>query len=75
MVIKWGAEKGKTIEQQFLSVPDNLPIKTIACGFNFCILLAKSGLLFGLGDNDVGQLGLNDQQPRDEPQLISYLKI
>lgn len=54
-----------------LTLPPKILIATAACGYDFTILVAKSGLIFSFGkDNSAGQLGLGDRIPRKSPSII-----
>jgi len=45
-----------------------IKIKQISCGYNFCMLLSKNGILYSMGNNNKGELGLSDK----ESDLIKY---
>ncbi|CAF1089937.1 unnamed protein product [Rotaria sp. Silwood1] len=47
----------KQITQQSIVIPLNQPIKQVACGADFCLLLTESGDLYSFGNNETGQLG------------------
>ena len=56
-------------------LPQKLQVATIACGYNFSVLVAKNGLVFTYGkENNFGQLGHGDLYPRENPTLIVSLK-
>lgn len=58
-----------------LCLPPKITISTTACGYNFAVLVAKNGLVFTFGrDNQFGQLGQGDTEPRDTPTLVDTLK-
>jgi len=42
----------------------NAPVRMLACGHDFTLVLTKYGRVFSTGDNDRGQLGLNDTRSR-----------
>uniref|UniRef100_A0A2C9JH74 HECT domain-containing protein n=1 Tax=Biomphalaria glabrata TaxID=6526 RepID=A0A2C9JH74_BIOGL len=44
----------------FIACLKGLPIAQVAAGGNHCLILSKSGAIFGWGRNSFGQLGLND---------------
>jgi len=43
---------------------NNAPVRMVACGQNFTLVLTKYGRVFSTGENDSGQLGLNDTRSR-----------
>jgi len=43
---------------------NNAPVRMVACGQNFILVLTKYGRVFSTGVNDSGQLGLNDTRSR-----------
>ncbi|KAH9513169.1 putative E3 ubiquitin-protein ligase herc4 [Bulinus truncatus] len=44
----------------FITCLKGLPIAQVAAGGNHCVILSKSGAVYGWGRNSFGQLGLND---------------
>lgn len=50
------------------------PVHQIAVGNEFAIFLTTSGQLFSFGENDRGELGLGDTDPRHSPTLIPFTK-
>ena len=55
-------------------------ISQISCGFSHTLLLTSNGVIFGWGDNRMGQLGLNDHyiyEPQhlrlNEENKIAYI--
>lgn len=54
------------------------PLKTlifsVSCGFQFTCFLTMNGLVYTMGENDHGQLGLGDSVSRNTPTLIEALK-
>lgn len=54
------------------------PLKTlilsVSCGFQFSCFLTANGLLYSLGENNHGQLGLSDITNRTNPTLIESLR-
>ena len=67
---------GKTIyEPTELSLPPKIHVSTASCGYDFAVLVAKSGLVFSFGwNNQAGQLGHGDRKSRETPALIETLK-
>jgi alpha-tubulin suppressor-like RCC1 family protein len=59
---------------QKLNLPLNMSISNISLGSGFGILQATSGLLFALGRNDYGQLGIGSTIEAKNPVLIQSLK-
>ena len=54
-----------------ISIP-NAKFVNIECGKDFCLLLTGNGILFALGDNQYGQLGLGDTQSRNVPTCLNF---
>ena len=52
-----------------------IKINQIACGYNFAMLLSSSGILFGLGNNKNGELGLTEDQEEGESKDYFYTPI
>ncbi|KAL9642939.1 hypothetical protein ABK040_010632 [Willaertia magna] len=55
------------IENTVFLIPilyDGEQLDNIVAGYNFVIVLTKSGSLYSVGDNSFGQLGLGDTSPR-----------
>jgi alpha-tubulin suppressor-like RCC1 family protein len=46
----------------------------VSCGHDFSMFLSCAGVIYAMGQNDVGQLGLGDLQARSEPCEISSLR-
>ena len=44
------------------------------CGFSHCFAISNSGVIYGWGRNDSGQLALNDKENRNSPQELEYFK-
>ena len=44
------------------------------CGPYNCFAISNSGVIYGWGWNDRGQLALNDKKDRNSPQEIEYFK-
>ncbi|KRW98093.1 Regulator of chromosome condensation 1/beta-lactamase-inhibitor protein II [Pseudocohnilembus persalinus] len=83
MVYRFGHEKNQIKKTKILyfkppELPENLPnqlikkvfIDKIVCGYDFSIFLTNYGGLFSQGNNEVGQLGLQDENYRQNPQQI-----
>ena len=75
-VIKWPVlkEGSSKFSPQKLVLPLNVKISNISLGSGFGLLLATSGLLFAMGRNDFGQLGINNINDSTKPILIQTLK-
>ena len=75
-VIKWPILKDSSSKYspQKLALPSNVKISNISLGSGFGVLLATSGLLFALGRNDFGQLGIGNILTTNSPVLIQTLK-
>ena len=52
----------------------SIKVYTIECGSNFSIILSISGVVFSLGDNKYGQLGVGDFNNRLSPCEVIVLK-
>lgn len=52
----------------------SIKVNTIECGKGFTIILSDIGVLYGMGDNMYGQLGLGDFKNRNTPTEIISLK-
>lgn len=51
----------------------NLPVITkLSCGAGFVMLVTENGLLYAVGSNERGQLGLGDRTPREEPVRVQF---
>jgi len=48
-------------------------ISNISCGKNFSILLTKQGILYSVGKNSHGELGLGNFKTRTEPEIIKEI--
>lgn len=78
-VVQWPAmsESSSRFCPKKLSIPGSVKISNISLGDGFAMLLANSGLLFGFGRNDHGQLGLGERYQGeliDSPRLLQILK-
>lgn len=75
-VIRWPCLKDNSSKYspQRLSLPPNVCISNISLGSGFGVLQATSGLVFALGRNDYGQLGVGTNRHVHSPVLIQTLK-
>ena len=55
-------------------MPISQHIVNMDFGLDFSVFLSASGLVFTLGSNSFGQLGLGDFDPRNKPHLVRALK-
>ena len=46
----------------------------IFCGYAHCFAISNSGVIYGWGLNERGQLALNDKENRNSPQELEYFK-
>jgi alpha-tubulin suppressor-like RCC1 family protein len=51
---------------------NNIKIVDVASGWNHTLFLTDNGRVYACGNNNVGQLGLNDVEPREVPIEIKY---
>ncbi len=58
------------------SLSFDVVISVIACGSNHSVFLTATDLLFSFGDNNLGQLGINDRKVKfsEAPLLVASLK-
>ena len=50
------------------------PVKFVACGYNYSLAITRDdSLLYGWGENKLGQLGLGHRQIIEQPTLIEIL--
>ena len=56
-----------------INIKKNSVIRKIACGKNFVIFLSDTGLVYSLGKNSKGQLGLEDYKERTVPTINGLL--
>jgi alpha-tubulin suppressor-like RCC1 family protein len=59
-IIESGVVYGVPFKINFLN--KKIKINQISCGYNFAMLLASCGILFGLGNNKNGELGLTPEK-------------
>lgn len=57
--------------KEITSLPRN-NITDVASGWNHTLFLTGDGRVYSCGNNNVGQLGLNDDNPREIPTEIKY---
>lgn len=57
-----------------LYIPETIKITSLDVGNDFAMFLSNTGLLYGRGNNDYGELGVGDNYPRTDLTLIRYLK-
>ena len=50
-----------------------IPVGEVSAGHNFLVILAISGIVYSLGNNSEGQLGLGDCLHRHSPEINSFL--
>ena len=46
----------------------------IFCGYDHCFAISNSGVIYGWGLNESGQLALDDKENRNSPQELEYFK-
>ena len=70
--IESGINHGIPFKINFLN--KKIKIMQISCGFNFAMLLSTDGILFGLGNNKNGELGVihNEQELKDPSLKLNY---
>ena len=70
--IESGINYGVPFKINFLN--KKIKIMQISCGFNFAMLLSTDGILFGLGNNKNGELGViyNEQELKDPSLKLNY---
>lgn len=51
----------------------NIPVKTMACGFDHSVVIAEGRKVYTFGRNNVRQLGLEDTTEYNEPRLLHKL--
>ena len=49
-----------------------IEIGSISAGVDFIMMLATNGILYGKGTNSYGELGLDDYEPRENPERLEY---
>ena len=70
--IESGINYGVPFKINFLN--KKIKIMQISCGFNFAMLLSTDGILFGLGNNKNGELGViyNEQELKNPSLKLNY---
>ncbi|EZA52561.1 E3 ubiquitin-protein ligase HERC2 isoform X2 [Ooceraea biroi] len=58
---------------KLINVLERIKFIDIACGFEHIILLAENGDIYSMGKGARGQLGHNDLETSDDPELIEAL--
>ena len=66
-------ENYNLIKPTLVPFDKKIKIESISTGRNFAILLALNGICFGLGSNEMGELGMKDIKYCDKPQEITNL--
>ena len=64
------SKKNEILKPQKIDFQTKEKIKEICCGYHHTLVLSLNGLLYGWGDNQYGQLGLNKEESVNEPQII-----
>lgn len=57
-----------------LNMPSCQAVTKVSCGYNFVMFVGSNGVLYGMGDNQYGQLGLGDQEPKERPEPVEYFR-
>lgn len=52
------------------NIEEGIKITNISCGYGFLIAISDNGMAFSTGQNEEGQLGLDDRKKREELTLI-----
>ena len=70
--IESGISNGVPFKINFLN--KKIKIAQISCGYNFSMLLSSDGILFGLGNNKNGELGVihNEEELNDPNLKLNY---
>ena len=61
------------IQPSMIYFPKKIKIDSISTGKNFSILLSSNGICYGIGSNDFGELGLENNTFREIPEEIPNL--
>ena len=67
------ADRDEFIQPFMINLPKKIKIESISTGKNFAILLSFNGICFGLGSNEMGELGMKDVKFCERPQEIINL--
>ena len=70
--IESGINYGVPFKINFLN--QRIKIMQLSCGYNFAMLLSVDGILFGIGNNKNGELGVihNEQELKDPNSKLNY---
>ena len=66
-------ENNNLINPFLVSLPKKIKIELISTGKNFAILLSSNGICFGIGSNEMGELGMKDVKFCEKPEEIIEL--
>lgn len=67
-VFEWPREDSeRNMKPDLLRFGDKVQIVQIASGSDFSLLLSSSGILYGYGENSLGELGLGDYESKNSP--------
>lgn len=70
-VFEWPVRQGEEIIFKPSKIRlEKTQINTISAGVDFIMMLASNGVLYAQGNNDFGELGLGDYQPRTTPEKV-----
>jgi myosin-5 len=58
----------------YIEFPMKIVISSLDVGTDFAIFLSNSGLVFGMGSNEFGQLGQGDFSEREAPTMVSSFR-
>lgn len=74
----WGNKKEERIEELNFFKPieisfgSSFKIQNVDAGSDYVVFLSTNGVVFSMGDNMFGELGLGDNKPRKTPTAISW---
>lgn len=57
-----------------LSIPENVKIMSIDVGSDFSLYLSTTGLLYSMGSNSYGELGIGESESKSQLTIIRYLR-
>jgi alpha-tubulin suppressor-like RCC1 family protein len=66
-------ENDNLIQPSFIYFPKKISIESISTGKNFAILLSSNGICYGIGSNEMGELGMKNVEFCENPQEITNL--
>ena len=69
------SENLNLIKPTLINIDKKIKIESISTGNNFSILLSSNGICFGLGSNEIGELGMENVKFCNTPQEISNLTL